>query len=298
MNASFHAHDPAPPPAGLTATQLSELVRRLGAPRILVVGDIILDRYVFGAAERISQEAPVPVFLVDREEDRLGGAASVASMLAALGAQVTLAGVIGADDAALSVRRRLDDFALAADSIVEDPSRRTTLKTRYIGRAQDRHPQQMMRADYEERRALDAALEDRLATAIERRLQTSDIILISDYAKGVCSPRLLKRVIESARARGLRVIVDPIRGSDYSRYAPPVASRRTDRNSLSAACPCPARPSAGRRRSGCASSSAARPSSSRSTRKAWRWCTRTAAARSSRRGLDRSTTSPARATWS
>jgi D-beta-D-heptose 7-phosphate kinase/D-beta-D-heptose 1-phosphate adenosyltransferase len=213
------AHDPASPPGGLTATQLSELVRRLGSPRVLVIGDIILDRYVFGAAERISQEAPVPVFRVDREEDRLGGAASVASMLIALGAHVTLAGVVGSDDAATRVRRLLGDFGLGTQAVLEDTGRRTTLKIRFIGRAQDRHPQQMMRADYEERHPLDAPLEDRLIAAIERQLDRCDIVLVSDYAKGVCSPKLLKRVIDLARARKLRVIVDPIRGSDYSRYA-------------------------------------------------------------------------------
>lgn len=218
MGTMSKSDDGNPPPGGQTATQLSEVVRRLGSPRVLVVGDIILDRYVFGAAERISQEAPVPVFLVDREEDRLGGAASVASMLATLGASVSLCGVIGTDDAAPRVRRLLSDLHLAGD-VLDDPGRRTTLKVRYIGRAQDRHPQQMMRADHEERRALDARLEDRLIDAIERRLADTEIVLVSDYAKGVCSPALLNRVFAAARERGLRVIVDPIRGSDYARYA-------------------------------------------------------------------------------
>ena len=135
------------PRAGLTATQLSELVRRLPSPRVLIVGGKVVDGDVVGAAERISQEAPVPVFLVDREEDRLGGAASVAAMLTTLGARVSLCGVVGTDEAAPRVRRLLDALGLVAADILEDPSRRTTLKVRYIGRAQDRHPQQMMRAE-------------------------------------------------------------------------------------------------------------------------------------------------------
>lgn len=201
-----------------TATQLSELIRRLSSPRILVVGDIILDRYVFGAAERISQEAPVPVFLVDRQEDRLGGAASVASMLAVLGAQVRLVGVVGGDDAGPHVRRLLEAFHVSAAGIVDDPARATTLKIRYIGRAQDRHPQQMMRVDHEVRRPLDAALESRVLEVVERQLADVNIVLVSDYAKGVCSPGLLQRLFDMGKRRGLRVVVDPIRGSDYSRY--------------------------------------------------------------------------------
>src|SRR6516165_12159780 len=97
------------------ATDLGELVRRLGRPRVLVVGDVILDRYIFGCAERISQEAPVPVLWADRHEDRLGGAASVASMLACLGADVVLAGVVGGDAQAPCVESLLRQFGVRAD---------------------------------------------------------------------------------------------------------------------------------------------------------------------------------------
>src|SRR4051794_12206687 len=99
------------------SSDLSNLVHRLGRPTVLVVGDVILDRYIFGSAERISQEAPVPVLRADRHEDRLGGAASVASMLACLGAEVILAGVIGADDKAPFVQRLLRQFGLRNDLV-------------------------------------------------------------------------------------------------------------------------------------------------------------------------------------
>src|SRR5438128_7842360 len=98
-------------------SDLSNLVRNLGRPTILVVGDLILDRYIFGSAERISQEAPVPVLRADKREERLGGAASVASMLATLGADAILAGIVGADEQALAVRRLLKTFGVTSDLV-------------------------------------------------------------------------------------------------------------------------------------------------------------------------------------
>jgi D-beta-D-heptose 7-phosphate kinase/D-beta-D-heptose 1-phosphate adenosyltransferase len=196
---------------------LCNLVHRLGRPTILVIGDIILDRYIFGSAERISQEAPVPVLRADKREDRLGGAASVASMLATLGAEVILAGVTGSDEQVPCVQKLLRKFGLR-EVILPDPDRPTTLKERYIGRAQDRHPQQIIRIDYEVRSPLSAALETSLLNGIDADLSTCDIVLISDYDKGVCTPRVLRHVLDRARLLGLRVLVDPIRGSDYARY--------------------------------------------------------------------------------
>jgi D-beta-D-heptose 7-phosphate kinase/D-beta-D-heptose 1-phosphate adenosyltransferase len=197
---------------------LTNLVQRLGNPIVLVVGDIILDRYIFGAAERISQEAPVPILRADKREDRLGGAASVASMLAALGAEVLLAGVTGDDHEVASVQRLLRRFDIGTDLIIADPDRPTTLKERYIGKASDRHPQQILRVDYEVRSPLSEELENGLLSTIDARLAECDIVLVSDYDKGVCTRRVLRHVIDRARGLGKRVLVDPIRGSDYSRY--------------------------------------------------------------------------------
>src|SRR3954463_10700867 len=117
-----------------------DLIRRvatLGNPRILVVGDLILDRYVWGYAERISQEAPVPLLRADHREHRLGGAASVASMLATLGARVQLMGGVGRDAEAGLVRRLLAERAIDDRYVLDLDDRPTTLKERYIGRAQD-----------------------------------------------------------------------------------------------------------------------------------------------------------------
>ena len=198
-----------------------DLIRRvetLGEPNVLVVGDLILDRYIWGDAERISQEAPVPLLRADRREHRLGGAASVATMLRALGAKVRLAGVVGTDPEAIVVRRLLTDAGIDARLVVPLDDRPTTLKERYIGRAQDRHPQQMIRVDYEVRDPIPAPIETLLSGQLARTLNGVDLALISDYDKGVCTPALLRALIDECRRRGIKVLADPIRGRDYSRY--------------------------------------------------------------------------------
>ena len=199
-----------------------DLIRRvesLGSPRLLVVGDLILDRYIWGDAERISQEAPVPLLRADAREHRLGGASSVATMLATLGARVRLVGGVGRDPEAIHVRRMLDDLGIDHGDVVDLDDRPTTLKERYIGRAQDRHPQQMIRVDYETRDPLPAAVEAELIRRLPGAIAASDLVLISDYDKGVCTPRLLRALIDECRAQGVAVVADPIRGSDYARYA-------------------------------------------------------------------------------
>jgi D-beta-D-heptose 7-phosphate kinase/D-beta-D-heptose 1-phosphate adenosyltransferase len=184
----------------------------------LVVGDLILDRYVWGDAERISQEAPVILLHADRREERLGGASSVATMLRALGAKVSLAGVVGDDLDGGRVRRMLQDIDIDGEGIVTDTSRPTTVKERYIGRAQHRHPQQMIRVDYEVRDPIATHVEHELGRVIARQVPRSDIVLISDYDKGVCTRSLLGSVIAEAQAQGIRTLADPIRGRDYRKY--------------------------------------------------------------------------------
>src|SRR6202011_2671143 len=133
------------------SSDLIELVHRLGQPRVLVIGDLMLDRYVWGDAERISQEAPVILLHADKREERLGGASSVATMLRALGARVALAGVVGADADAGRLRQMLAELEIDQEGVISDSARSSTVKERYIGRAQQRHPQQMIRVDYEAR---------------------------------------------------------------------------------------------------------------------------------------------------
>src|SRR5438477_697803 len=198
--------------------ELVDLVQNLGAPRVLVVGDAMMDRYVWGDAERISQEAPVILLKADRREERLGGASSVATMLRALGAKVMLAGIVGNDHDGGRIRQMLTDLAIDHEAVITDITRPSTVKERYVGRAQHRHPQQMMRVDYEDRRAISDAIRDQIMLVIQSQLKKTDVVLISDYDKGVCTPSLLSGIISAARGHGVKVITDPIRGHDYRKY--------------------------------------------------------------------------------
>lgn len=200
------------------ANDLIECVQRWGRPRVLVVGDLMLDRYIWGDAARISQEAPVLLLQADRREERLGGASSVATMLAALGADVALSGVVGAERDGERVREILGELAIDAESVLPCANRPTTVKERYIGRAQQKHPQQILRVDYESREPLEHGIETELAARLVREVERSAIVLISDYDKGVCTPALLRAVIDAARKAGVRVLADPTRGGDYAKY--------------------------------------------------------------------------------
>jgi D-beta-D-heptose 7-phosphate kinase/D-beta-D-heptose 1-phosphate adenosyltransferase len=197
---------------------LIDLVQRLGQPRVLVVGDVMLDRYVWGDAERISQEAPVVLLRAERREERLGGASSVATMLRALGARVMLAGVVGNDADGGRIRQLLTDQTIDHEAVVSDSGRLTTVKERYVGKAQHRHPQQMLRVDHEDRRPIGDAVRRQIERVVQDQLRRSDIILVSDYDKGVCTPTLLTSIIAAAHATGVRVVADPIRGHDYRKY--------------------------------------------------------------------------------
>jgi D-beta-D-heptose 7-phosphate kinase/D-beta-D-heptose 1-phosphate adenosyltransferase len=205
-------------PAGNPDADLIELVQNLGQPRVLVIGDLMLDRYIWGDAERISQEAPVILLRAERREERLGGASSVATLLRALGARVALAGLVGADADGARIRQMLVDQGIHDEAVLSDPSRPSTVKERYIGKAQQRHPQQMIRVDYEVRHHASGPIAARLQEAIARQMPQADIVLISDYDKGVCTQAILTAAIASARAHGLRVLADPIRGHDYRKY--------------------------------------------------------------------------------
>src|SRR5712691_768702 len=170
------------------SADLIDLVQRLGQPRVLVVGDAMLDRYVWGDAERISQEAPVILLRAERREERLGGASSVAAMLRALGARVMLAGIVGNDHDGGRIRQMLTDQGIDHEAVITDIARPSTVKERYVGKAQHRHPQQMIRVDYEDRRPISDHICEQIMLVIQSHLKKTDIVLISDYDKGVCTP--------------------------------------------------------------------------------------------------------------
>lgn len=185
---------------------------------ILVLGDSILDRYVWGDAERVSQEAPVVLLRADKEESRLGGAANVANMLSGLGARPCLASVVGADPAAETLRQELAAAGIDDSLTLVDPQRPTTVKERFIGRAQNRHPHQMLRVDRESRAALCTALTCELLERLLPRIPDFQAILVSDYGKGVCTAQALEQIISTARALSVPVLVDPRPGPDYQGY--------------------------------------------------------------------------------
>jgi D-glycero-beta-D-manno-heptose-7-phosphate kinase len=181
---------------------------KLASSNVLVVGDAMLDRYWFGAVERISPEAPVPVVRVTREEERLGGAANVALNVKTLGAQATLLTVVGVDEPARKLRQLLEQQGVAT-LLGEDPKLYTIVKLRVIGRSQ-----QLIRIDFEnqpDHEVLHSMLGD-----YERALGQHQAVLFSDYGKGGLTH--IPRMIELAHAAHKPVLIDP-KGSDYSRYA-------------------------------------------------------------------------------
>jgi rfaE bifunctional protein kinase chain/domain len=175
--------------------------------RVLVVGDVMLDRYWFGEVSRISPEAPVPVVKVGRTEERLGGAANVARNIAAVGARASLLSVVGQDEAADCVQRLLAADGIAAQ-LLRDPGLETTIKLRVIGRQQ-----QLLRIDFETEPGHEVLM-SKLAD-FEARLPEADLVILSDYGKG--GLRHIERMIALARAAKKPVLVDP-KGDDYSRY--------------------------------------------------------------------------------
>lgn len=177
------------------------------ASRVLVVGDVMLDRYWFGDVDRISPEAPVPVVKMGRTEDRLGGAANVARNIAALGAQASLLGVIGVDEAGEKVRElALHDHVQA--HWIQDPGMPTSLKLRVLGRQQ-----QLLRVDFEHRPGAGALAQ--LSRQMGDLLDQHQIVVLSDYAKGALAQ--VEQLIALAREKGIPVLVDP-KGKAYQHY--------------------------------------------------------------------------------
>lgn len=183
-----------------------------GGRRILVLGDLMLDRYLWGVVRRISPEAPVPVLRLNRETEVAGGAANVTRNLVGLGLRVYLAGVTGADEQRHRLLALLAEQGIETDGVLPDPSRPTTTKTRVVG-----DHQQMLRIDAEQSGPIDDALSARLLTTVDAQLAATDAVLLSDYAKGVLSGGLCQGVIALARQRGIPVLVDP-KGVDFERY--------------------------------------------------------------------------------
>jgi D-glycero-beta-D-manno-heptose-7-phosphate kinase len=176
--------------------------------RIVTVGDLMLDEFIWGEARRISPEAPTPVVEIKRETWHLGGAANVVSNLLELGARAVPIGVVGADDAAKIVRDRFAERNARIDGVITDASRPTTRKTRVIAHS-GRQYQQIVRADREDRSPVSSVIEDRIIAAFNQAISNADAVIVSDYDKGVLTPRVLGALIGSARSQAKMVCLDP-----------------------------------------------------------------------------------------
>ena len=191
---------------------LIDLAERLKGAAVLCIGDLMLDRFVYGKVERISPEAPIPVLGVRRRTTMLGGAGNVARNLASLGAKVELISVTGADDAARELKEEIARLPRTQATLLADPTRPTSIKTRYLAGTQ-----QMMRADEESTAPLNAELRERLLAAAGKAMDAASVVVLSDYAKGVLKNGLAAALIDMARQRQKAVIVDP-KSADFSVY--------------------------------------------------------------------------------
>lgn len=200
------------------ATRLIELIENLPPARVLLLGDFMMDRYVYGNAERLSPEAPVPVLHYQREDWRLGGAGSVAANLAALGAGVSVVGTVGTDDIAGRLREGLSAISADCSGLIDCTDRPTTCKVRLVGSAQHRHPQTLMRLDYENPRAITDETADAIIDHLDRLLRACDVFCIEDYNKGVVTEGVCAAAIELARKHGKPVLIDPANIADYGKY--------------------------------------------------------------------------------
>jgi len=181
-----------------------QIISKFSGLRIVTLGDLMLDEFIWGEVRRISPEAPVPVVEVKRETRHLGGAGNVVSNLLELGARAIPIGVVGADEAAKMFRDCFAERNARIDGIITDSSRATTRKTRVVA-----HSQQMVRADREDRSPISNGIEDRVITAFNQALLNADAVIISDYDKGLLTPRVLRTVIESAQSQARMVCLDP-----------------------------------------------------------------------------------------
>ena len=191
---------------------LPQVVAQASQARILVIGDLMLDQFVFGAVQRISPEAPVPIVEITGRRHAPGGAANVAANVAALGAQVSVSGITGDDPSAADLFALLKAARVDATPVLRDPARPTICKTRIIAAGQ-----QIVRIDHENREPLPEATRSRLIEAALAALDGVGACIVSDYGKGLVSPELVAAVVDYASPRHIPILVDP-KGHDYRKY--------------------------------------------------------------------------------
>ncbi len=191
---------------------LATLVDKLKDARVLCVGDVMLDRFVYGRVDRISPEAPIPVLQIEREIGMLGGAGNVVRNVSALGGASTLAAIIGDDEAGAEIKALLTEDHVSTTALTVHKTRATGIKTRYLA-----NTQQMLRTDHEDDQPIEGKVILKIIEAAKKAMKTCGAVVISDYGKGVLVPDVIEAVIDAARARGCPIIVDP-KGREYWRY--------------------------------------------------------------------------------
>jgi D-beta-D-heptose 7-phosphate kinase/D-beta-D-heptose 1-phosphate adenosyltransferase len=196
----------------MSEARLKQTLARFQGRRVLVVGDVMLDEYWWGVTRRISPEAPVPIVEMNSRTYVPGGAANTAANIASLGGTALLGGVTGDDHSARMLADALQRTGVGATGLIRDPGRPTTTKTRIIA-----HSQQVVRIDCEYKSDLTLAVEDGLLSWVESSIGDIDACILSDYSKGVVSPRLAEKVIQLARSKGKPMVVDP-KGINYTKY--------------------------------------------------------------------------------
>jgi D-glycero-beta-D-manno-heptose-7-phosphate kinase len=188
----------------LSASRARQILNAATKTRVLVIGDVMLDQFIWGSVARISPEAPVPVVDFERESFMPGGAANVARNLTALKVPAELFGAIGNDSAAQQLKELLAGQKIICDGLIENPARHTSVKTRIVA-----HKQQVVRIDRETRDGLDSKLTDELLGALKAKLKNADAVIVGDYGKGVVTQPLLNEVKSLCRTRGIWLSLDP-----------------------------------------------------------------------------------------
>ncbi len=194
------------------SAQLIPQVKELTGHRVLCIGDLMLDRFVYGSVERISPEAPIPVIRVQREATTMGGGGNVVRNVVALGGHVDIIGVIGQDQAGYDLSNLIANTPEVVSYILTDHTRPTTVKTRYVSGGQ-----QLLRADQEIALPISPAMEEQAIQRVKGSVSGCDAIIISDYAKGVLTPTVVQTIIKLAREHNKPLLIDP-KGKDFSRY--------------------------------------------------------------------------------
>lgn len=198
--------------------------------RIVVAGDFMFDHYVYGNAQRLSPDAPVPVLAIEDQKWIPGGASNVCLDLKALRCKVSCIGIVGKDRNGYDLKKSLREFGCITTGLIDDPTRPTTIKQNFVGLAQHRHPQKMFRADIEDKSPVSDAIAKKIMAAGDKQIAKADVLIIEDYNKGALTSQVCQHLIKTANKHNVPVLVDPAAIEDYTKYtgATTITPNRTE----------------------------------------------------------------------